>query len=92
MSPRVQTSRTKAFEGRSKRLGQSRIAVHIRMNNGSAFLQGRNRIEDCRKLLVINVNELKRLFGLFKCIRRHRRYALTHEPDTILRQHAEMSR
>ena len=43
------------------------------------------------KLLVINVNEFKRLFDLFKCIRGHRRYALTHEPDAVLGQHADIT-
>src|SRR6476661_2435086 len=61
------------------------------MNNGSAFLQGCNRIEDSRQLLIINLNELKRLLGLFKCIRRHRRHALTHESDAVLSQHADVT-
>ena len=61
------------------------------MNNGSAFLQGCNRIKDSRQFLIINLNELKRFLDLFKCIRRHRRHALTHEPNTVLGQHADVT-
>src|SRR4030095_7375251 len=61
------------------------------MNDGSAFLQGRNRIEDRRKLLIIDRNEYQRISGLLKCIRRHRRNALTHEADAILGEHADVT-
>src|SRR5262245_5558243 len=67
------------------------VAVHIRVDNGSTFLQSRNRIEDGRKLLVMDINQFERRFGLFQCITRHRRYALTHEPDTILRQYGDVA-
>jgi hypothetical protein len=54
------------------------------MNDRSAFLQGGNWIEDSRQLLVTNVNELKRRFGLFKRIRCDRRDPLTHKADALL--------
>ena len=81
----------KGIRGPCQRLGESRVAVHVRMNNRGAFLQSRNGIKDRRELLVIDLKELKRLFSLLQSIRSHRRDAFTDETNAILRQHGNVT-
>jgi hypothetical protein len=71
--------------------GQPGVAIHIGMNDGSAFLQGSHRIEHSGQLFVTNVDEIKRRFGLFERIGRHRRHPLPDEADTLLGQHADVA-
>jgi hypothetical protein len=76
----------KIVRGLLERLGKTFVIHYVRMNQPRARLHGFHRIENRLGLLILDFDQIHRLFGDQFRVRRHRRYFFTDEAHFAIRQ------